>query len=65
MMELQFNYEVLKYNEWNPMLIPRIIGNGISTITDRNYAPVELRTISLLNRIKEISRINKHTATSL
>ncbi len=57
MEKMQFNYEELKTSEWNPMAVPWIIGDGISSLTDRNFAPVENRTANLVHRIRAIPRV--------
>lgn len=57
MNKLQFDFKEMKSSEWNPMVVPWVIGDGLSSLTDRNFEPVEKRTINLIKRMQEIPRV--------
>ncbi len=57
--EMIFNISRLRSFEWNPRLVPIIVGDGIFSLTDREFAPMADRVESLVSRLEQIPHVVK------
>ncbi|MBT3250353.1 MAG: DUF885 domain-containing protein [Candidatus Marinimicrobia bacterium] len=55
--EMIFEITDLRVIEWNPRLVPSIIGSGIYSLIEREFAPMEKRVSSLESRLSKIPEL--------
>ncbi|MFQ6609886.1 MAG: DUF885 domain-containing protein [Fidelibacterota bacterium] len=55
--ELIFDIDKLQKIQWTPQYLPSIIGDGIYSLVEREFAPMEVRVKSIELRLSQIPRV--------